>query len=81
MQFMSERSSGNDESNVLEFMPGQDESFHMRQKLLYPERKSSYNQLNLHENFIYNVAVMGETRSENTAFIQSLLKVRISLTK
>lgn len=69
MQFASERSSNVlEESTVLEFVPGQDESFHLKQRQM-DQRRTSCVQMKLHENFLYNVAVMGESRRENTSFI------------
>lgn len=69
---MSEKTGSGvfNDTSILEFQQDSNgESFHVQQKLLVPERKTSITNIKLDEDFVYNVAVMGESRSENTAFI------------
>ena len=78
LQFMSERVDGDDtvhESNVLDFLPGTEDSFVMRERR--ESRKTSVCKLlSTHKDFEFNIAVMGQDREGNQNFIRNLLTVR-----
>ena len=74
---MSERVDGDDtvhESNVLDFLPGSDDSFVMRERR--ESRKTSVCRLLAsHRDFEFNIAVMSQDREGNQNYIRNLLSV------